>query len=76
MLNVSPIGQTGQICRPGPTPAEAGPCEPLSAATPDSRAETTRADEKPIVRRTARSPATCVPSERRAQGVTFPAFAA
>src|SRR5207244_10447078 len=67
-----PIAQRGRSAGPVPRPQRLAPANLYQQPPPHSRAETPRADQKPIVRRTARSPQRAFPSERRAQGVTLP----
>src|SRR3989454_12094184 len=67
-----PIANRGRPAGPVPRPQRLAPANLYQQPPPPSRAETPRADQKPIVRRTVRSPQRAFPSERRAQGVTLP----
>jgi len=67
-----PIAQRGRSAGPVPRPQRLAPANLYQQPAPHSRAEATRAQQKPIVRRTAGSPQRAFPSERRAQGVTLP----
>ena len=67
-----PIAQRGRSASPVPRPQRLSRANLNQQPPPPSRAEAPRAEQKPIVRQTVRSPQRAFPCERGPQGITLP----